>query len=731
MKPLLFSSGLLLSVLCCGMAHAVTIQVDLGAHPNAEAAGHGEESVRWDDTNTADDTVCTQAFAALELQQYLRKVTGRVEDFAIKSAAQPEPGDLVLVGGFDTNPAARQLAKAFAPEVAAALQQAGPESVVAASAQEGGRRVLMLAGGGRLGTLYAVYVYLDHLGVHWFAPGAVNEELPAQPPADLFAFNAQETPSFVTRGFHAWEDRGDPDFLLWMARNRMNYWCVEQKEKGLLHKLGIQLVGGAHVLTPYYLGPTLPYPYNHPAFPGDDTKPADPYPVSKEYRGDANGDGVLSYFEAHPEWYGLRNGKRSDSIKEDFGDNFCTSNNDAMHEWTKNAVEDLISGRYKDASIMNAWALDGGNWCECEACKALGTPSDRNVRWVYQYDQAIKGAQKEGRIGRTIRLLFLAYYDVIEPPTKSLPADFDYNTCIATYFPIGRNYVYTIDDAHSSKNAEYLKNLTGWAIAPDRNYRGQICIGEYYNVSGYKCLPVCYMHSMAHDIPYYYRTMGARHFHYMHCTTKNWGNKALTNWQMARQLWNVDSEPKALWDTYFSGRYGAAAEAMRRFYASLEKMLANVTELKYGLAGRLDKGDENLFPNNALKYDVAHFDVDDGPDLVEILQYARDCRNAIDGVRAMDLPERVAARVAEDERLFTYGERTVLFYDALCRAFAAEHAQQKETARAALKEAEALAAELEADTESTHYASSHANAANALEASRAAGALKILHERLQ
>ena len=34
--------------------------------------------------------------------------------------------------------------------------------------------------------------------------------------------------------------------------------------------------------------------------------------------------------------------------------------------------------------------------------------------------------------------------------------------------------------------------------------------------------------------------LGARHFHYMHVTTGNWGNKALTNYQMARQLWDVE-----------------------------------------------------------------------------------------------------------------------------------------------------------------------------------------------
>ncbi len=717
--------------LAADSAFAVTIQVDYGNYLTVEETANSENTVQWDDAYPADDIICTQAFAAVELQRYLEKLTGSPQSFPIFDDGHAGRGDLILLGRPETNTATATLMTAFPAELPGRLAQLGPEDFLVAQTTESSRRVALIAGGGRLGTLYGVYAFLEALGVRWYAPGDLHEITPACSTDALFSVNLQQSPSFQTRGFHAWEDRGDPEFLLWMARNRLNYWCVEQKEKGLLHKLGIQMVGGAHVLTAYYLGPALPYPYNHAQFSGDEGKPADPYGISPLYQGDLNQDSMLSYFEAHPEWYALREGKRSDAIKEDFGDNFCTSNPDAMQEWCRNAVEDLISGRYKDATIMNAWALDGGRWCECEACTALGTPTDRNLLLVYHYDRAIKAAQAEKRLQRAIRLLFLAYYDVIEPPTRPLPADFDYSTCIATYFPIARNYVYTLDDTRSTKNAEYSNHLRGWAITPERNYRGQICIGEYYNVSGYKCLPICFMHTMARDIPYYYHEMGARHFHYMHCTTKNWGNKALTNWQMAKQLWNVDVDCEALWADYFTGRYGPAAAPMRTFYETLEKMLANVTELKYGLAGRLNQGEEELFPNNALKYEGAAFDTDDGPDLVEMVQYARECRSQLDAVRAAAPPAPVDQRVAEDERLFVYGERTILFYDALCRAYRSERAGSKEDARAALQQAGDYAALLLADTESTQYASSHANAPNALEASRAAGALDILRERLK
>jgi len=709
-------------------ADAATIVVNVGEYDSAQAAGYDEVNVDWGDADHSDDTICTEAYAAAELQHYLRTMTGEADGFPIvdddAALASPPDDDLVLIGGPASNVAVARMSGG--PLVApAALDEAGPEGYVITTVAQSGRQVTVVAGGGRIGTMYGVHDLLHRLGVRWYAPGEVNEEVPRKALDRLPALDVAETPKFFTRGFHAWENRGNPDFLIWMARNRLNYWCVEQEEKALLHKLGIMLVGGGHVLTSYYLNPRDEYPYDHPSFDGDEGKAQDLYDAGAEYHGDANGDGRLSYFEAHPEWYGLRDGKRSDRIHTDFGDNICTSNEDAMAEWMKNAVDDLVEGRYKDANIMNAWTLDGGKWCQCANCEALGSRTDRNLLFIHAYDQAVKRAQAAGRINRPVRFLFLAYADVLEPPTRPLPEDFDYDTCIATYFPIRRCYVYNFDDPRSSRNVEYMKHLQGWAVDPDRHYRGQLCIGEYYNVSGYKCLPICFMHTMANDIPYYY-SLGARHFHYMHCTTRNWGNKALTNWQMARQIWDPRADCDALWGDYFNGRYGPAAEPVRAFYASLEQMLSNCSELKYGLSRRLDRGADDLFPTPILKYEKSESDTDDGPDLLEILDYAAKCRAILDEVAAMALPERIASRVAEDEMIFTYGERTIKFFDALCRTYFLVREDNREQAVAAFREAQELADLLKADTVSTQNSSSHANATDALAASYASGALAIL-----
>ena len=331
-----------------------------------------------------------------------------------------------------------------------------------------------------------------------------------------------ESPRFLTRGFHAWENRGDPEFLLWMARNRLNYWCVEQEPKPLLHKLGIMLVGGGHILTQYYLGPNNPYPYDHPAFTGDEGKPRDPYPTSAEFRGDANGDGTLSYFEAHPEWYALIQGQRSSHIVGDGGDNFCTSNRDAMAEWMKNAVADLVEGRYKDAGLMNAWMLDAGRWCECAECRALGTPTDRNLLFVHEYAKAIKQAQAEGRLHRPVRLLFLAYADVLEP--QRAPAARLRPRRIATYF---RSPLLRAPLRRPPLLAErrHVRHLYGGLATPERHYQGRSASGS---ATSRLPLPARLLHEHDGDRHPYYAAR--RHpLHALH--HEELGNKALTNWR--------------------------------------------------------------------------------------------------------------------------------------------------------------------------------------------------------
>lgn len=675
----------------------VRIVVNFGPHPSAEVAAGSEAKVDWLDTDTADDTLCTECFAAVELQAFLRRLTGRTADFVIVDDDVCPAGEIIVVGGPTSNAVARQLAASLAIEPAP-LAALGPEGYRIKTDTIGNHRVTIVAGGSRVGTLYGVYDLLHRLGCRWFGPEQFHEEIPRaewQPDFDVTA-----KPDFASRGFYIFQQRGGPEFWLWMARNRLNDWYVQASDVPYLRKLGFRLACGSHDAQWRFLNPTATYPYDHRRILGDEDRPRDPYAIGAEYQGDVDKDGKLSYFEAHPEWFALKGGKRIAGISRNGGVNFCTSNADAAEEFTKNYVQALIDGDYRGADVVNFWTLDDGKWCQCSYCQAEGGPTDRFLRLVCRFDRQVKKAQCAKRLNRPIDVRFLAYSDVVQPPTRPLPADFDYSTCTATFYPISRCFVHQFNDASCSHNADYQKILFGWLLDPNRHYRGQMTIGEYYNVSRYKSLPICFMHVMAHDIPYYHQA-GARYFQYMHVTTERWGNKSLTNYQMARQLWDVDTDCEELWSDYFARRYGPAAEVMRSFYDSLEKMLSNIEPLKgwrSSLASRLQKGGEELFVEPHLRYRREAGIECDAPTLVEMVANGKECRKLINRALELPVPERIKTRIAEDERMFTYGERTLDYYDACVRAMSLGHAGRLEEARLAFAEAKRLANLLRHDT---------------------------------
>jgi hypothetical protein len=453
--------------------------------------------------------------------------------------------------------------------------------------------------------------------------------------------------------------------------------------------------------------------------------------VSAEYQGDANGDGQLSYFEAHPEWYAMVKGHRVPGIRnESFGTNYCTSNEHATAEFVKNYAQAVIDGCYRNASILRFWTLDAGKWCECEACKALGTQTDRYLLLVHRFCQELDRARAEGRLHRALDVTFLVYADVIDPPTRALPAGFPPPYCLGTFFPIRRCYVHRLDDPACATNAKFCQQLTGWTQDEGRHYRGAMSIGEYYNVSRFKCLPICFMHTMATDIPYYHR-MGGRLFDYMHVTTGHWGNKALTNYQMARQLWDVKTDCEALWGDYFMRRYGPAAVTMRQFYETLEPMLSNSNELKYGLATRLERGAADLFPTPHLRYRREPGVACEGPTLVEMIEHSRRCRQLLGQAAAIGLSPRIKARIAEDEQAFAYGERTLAYYDACVQGFQEIQAGHREATRVHYAEAQRMAELLRRDTVSTNESSSHANAENGFAATGACKAVERLRKLVE
>ncbi len=673
----------------CGTArHPLTIVVRSAPLGPVEQAAVAENQVHWGDGDPADDDACTESFAALELRRFLAPCLGRPESTIVVSGRGelPATGDVIVIGSARSNPAIAALDRG-----GPALSPASPDAFRHRLLRANGRRIWCVEGASRTGSLYGAYALLDRMGVRFFDPGPDGTVLPARRARLPERFAADEVPGFATRGFWAWEPRGGPEFFLWMARNRLNFWTAAEHDLPRLRKLGMRLVAGGHMIQKWALDPDV-------------------------------------YFRAHPEWYGLVNGRRSRNLGLEAGDNFCTSNPAARGMLAHNVITMLASGVWREADQLAFWMLDNGHWCECGRCAAIGTPTDRLLDLSGVLLDSLRAARRDGRITRPVKVSSLAFLETLPPPTRPLPPGFDREHFTMTFFPIDRCYAHPLaDPACSHINHDIAGTLTDWTEA--RRYDGAMEIGEYYNIDTFKSLPIVLAHVIATDVPWY-RRHGARDFHFMHVLTQRWGTWALNHWLLARLLWQPEADSGALMREYFTRRYPGTHARMERVYANLEIAFANAKLLthrvrlhghdaRFQMTSQL-RNSGPVFPLDHLHEDRYHPAANDGPDLADIDAAMAAVRIDLAAARAACRDPAERARLAEDAARIDYGDATLAFYSALLRLHERHIAGRRDLAREFWPALEAAATRLRAIRDMTQGAGPHADAPDGFQATRLA-----------
>ena len=699
----------------------ITLMTDCGRFGSIGRAAQAERLVDWRDQNLNDDRACTDSFAATELRHFLARALQESE-LSIKlssASALPERGTVILL---ISDPKDARLAAVDTS--AAPTLGASDEAFRIFTQSERFRRIYVIQGRGRVGTLYGVYSYLGQLGYQFYGLG---EQGIVPPPPGIGlppVMRIAEQPAFATRGFWAWEPRGNPAFFLWMARNRMNLWTAEDHGIRFLRKLGIRLTEGGHNIQKIFLDPSAEYPYSLRSRAKSDRRPPDPYTPSRAFHGDQDGDGKISYFEAHPEWYGLVGGVRSSHIEFDSGDNYCTSNADATHELAHNLVESLFNGAWREADDVMFWMLDNGHWCTCDRCRAQGTPTDRLFAVLDSVSAALMQARATGRLRHPVTLMPLAFLETMPPPTRPRPAPADENGIVVNWFPIDRCYVHSLADSTCTEiNQSQAHEYLAWASDSSRGWRGPICVGEYYNVGSLKSLPVVLTHVIGDDVPWYYHH-GARPFHYMHVPTAAWGPLTLNHAILARLLWNPELRPDSLADEYYRLYYPSTSGTMSSFYTHLETATANLKLLKHRvrvgdhivqLVWQLRRGD-NPFPLMHMRYDTFRPPANDGPDMVDIMAALQAARGEITTALAHSAYGVEHLRLEEDEERFSYCEATLMFYNHLIRLYILGHEGQRMLAEAEWPLLRVAVDRLRAMKNVALDSSTHANAKDGMDA---------------
>jgi len=261
-------------------------------------------------------------------------------------------------------------------------------------------------------------------------------------------------------------------------------------------------------------------------------------------------DGKL--FDQHPEWFG----QNSEGARERQRNRvFCTSNPDAVKYLTASLVKYLKER--PEIQIYDFWPPDGARWCECDKCKALGSPPNRQAVLIGR----VRPEVEKARPG--LRLECIAYAAALAP-AESAKLD---NGVLVDFCPIAQSFEVQINDPQSKQNADYVEKLKAWR----KYFGGDISIYSYYRKYAWKSLPNLIPHYMQRDIRFY-MTVPVQGIS-SYAEPGDWFTYELNHYVLGRLAWNPETDVDALIEEFASARYGPASEVAMGAYAVLEEVV--------------------------------------------------------------------------------------------------------------------------------------------------------------
>lgn len=434
-----------------------------------------------------DDAIKAEETAASELQEHLKEITG--VDFPIVKSAEFAGGNRLSVG-FTGNLPARLTPENY-PDL-------GVEELVIDADGD----TILLAGGRPRGALYAVYEFLERLGVRWYTP--TETLIPSIRNLSIEVEPERYTSPFISRT----NVLGIGITNAWSARNRLNSvneWSTAGIEYGNdgLQKQGPDMHTLWRILNP-------------------------------------------AIFKDHPEWAAYVNGERQvNNANNHWG--ACLSNEE-LQNYLIDRTMDWLRQR---PGVEAVWfgQNDGSPYCECEACKAIyeahgGEPSAVIAIILNKLSERVAKEIPD------IRVKTLAYSWSLTPP-----ANIRLNDNITVMLCATFSWFSEIGKDQAAE--KYLDNVANWQKIGS-SFEAYL----YGHPTDDFWLPAPCLYSQAHNIKAI-RDLGITSIHHeVYGTgTGNGGELAeLRGWLYTRLAWRPDSDIEALIEDFCRGYYGQAAD---------------------------------------------------------------------------------------------------------------------------------------------------------------------------
>lgn len=469
---------------------------------NAAQATEGAEMLLADQGHAkaviivALDASPAEKHAAEELAKFLNKITDAEFLIANVDSTKQKSGR-ILVGTTAARQADPQFDPKLLPSEAIVIKTIGSD--------------LIIAGGSPRGTLYAAYSFLDNvIGCRWWTAKAST--IPHIPTLKIPQLDIRHAPQFDYREPY-WFDVYD---IEWRVHNKVN---GTQGELDEAH-------GGRHSIS--LLGHSF-YKYLPPS----------------------------TYFEKHPEWYSLVNGKRVADLGQ-----LCLTNDEMRKEFTKNVLADFRDkpGIYTIFVAQEDWE----GYCTCDKCAAIDAAEESHAGTLLHFVNAVAAdVEKEFPDARISTLA----YEYTQTPPKTVKARDNVLIWLCT---TGVSYAHPLTDP---VNKQYRERHEEWAkIATN------IHIWDYVtNFANYQA-PFPNLRTLGPNMKFFaeHNVKGIYSLGAYSGAGAEMGD--IRAWVIARLMWDPSQDGDALIDEYLNGYYGPAADEIKAYIDTTHDAIAATGE---------------------------------------------------------------------------------------------------------------------------------------------------------
>jgi len=464
-------------------------------------------------------------FAAQELQEHLRKMTGVTMPYAWFTDKRNNLPGIIL-------------------KIRSPKEWKGKESSQAFTISQDKRKPrIIIEGNTNLAVLYGVYQYLHNLGIRWFTPGDIGTNIPKK---DIVLIPGKKsyTPSFRARSiwldFSAGKYHFGPGPIGKKRMKEFGLWQIRNWTPGSNGFEFGKVYGGGHNLMLRALADTS--------------------------------------FEKEPERYSylMRDGK----FKRVKRPQICFSNEKNVQCAIKDCVRilkerEIDPERVKDLdsdvnNIVGMALSDAASGlCQCAKCKKIaGSEPNSTDRLVWDFMNKVARGVDKAMPGKKISV-YAPY-----PPLSRPPADVKIEPNIITF---GCRRFPQIDTAEDHARYPFVKDFIN-------DVRATIKAGAEFAPRDYGFWDHTPQSSSVLDAIKAYYKMGVRYYtiEVMQVNEQNWP----VWWAMNQLTWNVDQDPQELLKQFFNEYFGEiTGKVAYELQQEIDKNTKKVRYMGYGSLG--------------------------------------------------------------------------------------------------------------------------------------------------